>query len=310
MFQCNLHRHLQHFANRHAAERYLERLPVIPQSVAVFTFHPDVRQEVHLNVPFSVAPATFTAPARHIRAEPPRRVSSHLRFRHLREKFTQYVENAAVRCRIAERRGAYRFLVNEYHFVHKTRTAHLVVRARDELRFVESTRESPMERVVHQRALPGTGYPRYHGHGSQRKYGVNVLEIVLPGADNLDRLSCACPALARNRYCSSPGKECPRERRLVLPDFSRCTGRDDFSSRITRAGSEVHDVIRLVQGIAVMFHDNDGVVQVAQVLKSTQQQRVVPRMQPDSRLVKNVQHTGQPASDLRSKPNALCFPTG
>ena len=56
-----------------------------------------------------------------------------------------------------------------------------------------------------------------------------------------------------------------------------------------------------------MLDDDDRVPLISQVLQAAQQHRVVARVQPDRRLIKDVQYPHQPAADLPRQPNALRF---
>ena len=59
----------------------------------------------------------------------------------------------------------------------------------------------------------------------------------------------------------------------------------------------------------VMFNDDDGITDVAQMLQSPQQTLVVPLMQTDRRFIENVHDTNEAGTDLAGETNALCFAT-
>ena len=54
-----------------------------------------------------------------------------------------------------------------------------------------------------------------------------------------------------------------------------------------------------------MLDDDHGVPLISQVLKALQKHRVVARVQPDRRLVEDVEHPDQPTADLSRQPNPL-----
>ena len=58
-----------------------------------------------------------------------------------------------------------------------------------------------------------------------------------------------------------------------------------------------------------MLDDDDGVAEVAKLLERREQSRVVALMQPDRRLVEDVEHAHESRADLRRQPNALRFAT-
>ena len=63
-------------------------------------------------------------------------------------------------------------------------------------------------------------------------------------------------------------------------------------------------------GVLVVFHHNEGVSQVAQLFQGGKQLVVVPLVQADAGLVKDLEHAHQAGTDLRGKPDALAFTAG
>ena len=57
-----------------------------------------------------------------------------------------------------------------------------------------------------------------------------------------------------------------------------------------------------------MLDHQHGIAQVPQALQGLEQAVVVPLVQADARLVKNVEDTHQAGPDLRRQPDALRFP--
>ena len=71
------------------------------------------------------------------------------------------------------------------------------------------------------------------------------------------------------------------------------------------AGAKVHDVIRLPDGVGVVFDHEHGVAEVAQALERGQQAVVVALVQPDAGLVEDIQDADEPGADLGGQPDAL-----
>ena len=71
------------------------------------------------------------------------------------------------------------------------------------------------------------------------------------------------------------------------------------------AGAEIDHVVRGAHRLFVVLDDDHRVAQVAQLLERREQPRVVALVQPDRRLVEDVQHADEPRADLRREPNAL-----
>ena len=74
-------------------------------------------------------------------------------------------------------------------------------------------------------------------------------------------------------------------------------------------GADIDEVIGLQHHLFIVFDDNDRVACIPQRLQALDEALVVPLVQTDAWLIQDVQHFGQPASDLRSQPNALGLAT-
>jgi hypothetical protein len=74
-----------------------------------------------------------------------------------------------------------------------------------------------------------------------------------------------------------------------------------------RAGADVEDVVGLADRLLVMFHHDDRVALVAQVLQRREQPVVVALVQADGRLVEDVEDAGQAGADLGGEPDALAL---
>ena len=68
---------------------------------------------------------------------------------------------------------------------------------------------------------------------------------------------------------------------------------DQLSAQITRAGTEVDDVVGGANRFFVVLDHDHGVAKIAQPAERGQQLAVVALMQADRRLVEHVQHAGQ-----------------
>ena len=76
------------------------------------------------------------------------------------------------------------------------------------------------------------------------------------------------------------------------------------------ARTDIHDVIRRQHGVLVMLHHDQRVAQIPQMLERRQQLVVVPLMEADAGLVKNVGHAHQAGSDLGRQTDALGLAAG
>ncbi len=80
-----------------------------------------------------------------------------------------------------------------------------------------------------------------------------------------------------------------------------------MSAGFSRAGAQIHYIIRAANGFFVVFYDQHRVAQIAQLFQRADQPVVIARVQSDARFVQNIKHAAQTRTDLRGQPNALRF---
>ena len=84
----------------------------------------------------------------------------------------------------------------------------------------------------------------------------------------------------------------------------------DLAAEPPGARAEVDDVIRGANRVVVVLHHDDRVAEVAQAAQRAEQPLVVALVQPDARLVENVEHAHEPGPDLRRQPDPLSLAAG
>ena len=86
--------------------------------------------------------------------------------------------------------------------------------------------------------------------------------------------------------------------------------RGDLASAVAGAGAEIEQVVGRPDNFSVVLDQHQGVAQIAQVRQRAEQPAVVARVQPDRRLVQDVQDAGESAADLAGQTDALRFAAG
>ena len=119
-------------------------------------------------------------------------------------------------------------------------------------------------------------------------------------------------SVAGRRAAGAPIDLRPERYSPVKEFFARatCPGRslgDEPAAEAAGAGTEIDHVIGALDGFPVVLDDDDGVPQVPEPRQVVEQAAVVPGMQPDGRLVEDVQHAAQLRAKLRRQPHALRF---
>ena len=85
---------------------------------------------------------------------------------------------------------------------------------------------------------------------------------------------------------------------------------DHHAAVLAGAGPDVHDPVGLVDGVLVVFHHDQGVAEVPEPGQRFDQAPVVPLVQPNGRLVEDVEHADEPGADLGGQPDPLGFAAG
>ena len=219
------------------------------------------------------------------------------------------VENTGVGGRVAPRRAPDRRLVDVDHLVEGVHALDPAVAARDLLGLVDALHQGPQQDVVHQGGLARPRYARHHHEAPGWELDVDVPQVVLPGPFHHQ------PAL-RLPAQSGQGHE-PLARQVLAgqgglgpQQFLDGPRHHDLAAVLPRSWPDVDDVVGGADGLLVVFHDDDRVADVPQPDQGVDQLAVVALVEPDGRLVQDVQDPDQPAAYLGGQPDALRFPTG
>ena len=168
------------------------------------------------------------------------------------------------------------------------------------LAVVENPGEGRIERVVHQRALARAGDPRDRHQTPQGNVEVHFFEIILLRAQQGEVGEAAViPALDLPRADLALAAQELRRRRTLAPvEFFSGTGENHLAPALARAGAQVHDVVRLVDDVAVVLDHEQRVSPIDQVLQDAHEARVVPGVQTDGRLVQYVERAREMRAQL------------
>ena len=161
------------------------------------------------------------------------------------------------------------------------------------------------QRVDDQRRL---ARPRDAGHAGEDADGEahrQVAQVVRARAFDRDVLVARLAAGLRRIDALAPRQiGAGQRRRRALDVFGRARG-DDAPAVDAGARAHVDHVIGRHDRLFVVLDDEHGVAEIAQLLQRVEQARVVTLMQPDRRLVEDVEHAHERRADLRRQPDAL-----
>ncbi len=104
-------------------------------------------------------------------------------------------------------------------------------------------------------------------------------------------------------------QELARERRGIAREVVGVAFGHHPAAELARAGAEVDDVLRTADRVLVVLDHHQRVALRLELLQHVEQDLVVAVVQADGRLVEDVAHAAQIASQLGSQSNSLRFTT-
>src|SRR6267143_501196 len=290
--------HVEHVGDRFAAIGDLERLFVVALALADFAGHVDVRQEMHLDLDDAVPLTVLAAATLDVEAEPARLVAAHLRLGHFGEQLADIGEDAGVGGRVRPGRPADRRLVDIDHLVDEAQAGNLAGGAGAVFGAIEVLRQAPVQNVADQRALARAADPGHADQFAQRKVHVNVLQVVFSGSADDEHLPVALAAPRRQWDRSLAAQERPGDRLGRFQDIVERAGGDDLPAVLAGAGADVDDEVGRPHRLFVVLDDDHRVADVSQRQQRGDQLSIVALVQPDRRLIEDVQDTHQLGADL------------
>jgi len=305
-----LHVHVEHLGDALPLEPDLQRLLAEPPPLADRARHPDVGEEIHLQLGRAVPLARLAAAPLDVEAEPARLEPPAFRVRQLRVQVADQIEQLDVRRRVGPGRAADRRLIDVDRFVDVLQPLDAVVRARLAQPFVDVAVQDFPQDVVDERTLPAAAHAGDAQKRAQRQRRRDVLQVVMPGVVDLQQFLARRTTLRGDRDLLATREIRAGQAVLGRLEIGDGPFGDDLSAADAGAGAEVHDVIGGVHGFVIVLDDDDGVALIAQVLQRAEQHLVVARMQADRRLVQDVDHADEAATDLPGEPDALRLPAG
>ena len=89
------------------------------------------------------------------------------------------------------------------------------------------------------------------------------------------------------------GKIASGQRRGILDYLLIVSRSDDVAAALARAGTEIEDAIGSLHNVRIMFHDENRVPQIAQVMKDLDQPVRIAAVQANGWLIEHVQRSHQ-----------------
>ena len=92
---------------------------------------------------------------------------------------------------------------------------------------------------------------------------------------------------------------------MSLEQLLGSAGKHHISTSTPRLGPDVDHIVGFEHHVTVVLHHHDGVALVAQLLERIDESLIIALMQPNARLIEDVEHIDQLRANLRGEPDAL-----
>ena len=86
--------------------------------------------------------------------------------------------------------------------------------------------------------------------------------------------------------------------------------RHHFTAVYTGSRADIHHIVCCAHGFFIVFHHDQCVAQIAQLLERTEKLGIVPLVQADARLIQDIQHAHEAGADLSGQADTLALAAG
>ena len=135
---------------------------------------------------------------------------------------------------------------------------------------------------------PSDGYDHI-----QRDGQIDALEIVFPCAFDFDLLRAGFSTCIRQLDPQILGKVTPRERRRILGYLLIVSRGNHFATALACTRTKIQNAVRSPHDVGIVFHDEDRISQVAQIMKDFDQPVCVAAVQANRWLIEHIQRSHQ-----------------
>ena len=137
-----------------------------------------------------------------------------------------------------------------------------------------------------------------------------IFQVIGVSAQNLDGFSIGTAALRWHGNFRGAGKIAAGQRIGSGGNFVRLAGGNQITAGVSRAGTEIDNVIGAANGVFVVLDDEHGVAEIAKLFEGVKEAVIVARVESNGRFIQNVQDATKARADLRGQADALRFATG
>ena len=299
---------VQHVVDVFAAVFHFQDVGLEALAAAGLADHLHVGHELHRDVDHAFAQTLGAAAAVDVEREVRVPVAVHLRVGLLGEQAADVVIHLQVGHGIGARALADGVLVDIFDGGDLAQVApEFLEDARLAADLVDVAVQGGVEDVAHQRTLAAAAHARHDGHTAKREAHVDVLQVVLAGADHFHGILPA-PLLRRDGNLPRARQIVERQRTgAVAQPVGDLALEDHAAAVLAGQRPDVDELVGRLDDVAVVFHHDDGVAQVAQAFEHADQPLRVAFVQADAGLVENVHRAHQVVAQAADQVDALAF---
>ena len=148
-----------------------------------------------------------------------------------------------------------------------------------------------LQDVGYQGALSAARDTRHCNESTERELHIEPLKVVFARPLHDDALPAPLPSCCWDLHGAIATDECTSDGVLRIGERLERAVHHHLPAELARAWPNVNDPVGGADRLFVVLHHEDGVPKVAESQQRGDQTRVVTLVQPDGRLVKDVEHT-------------------
>ena len=339
---CFTYRHLEDAVDRFSVELDAQDVRLKTAAFALGAPHVEIAQELHLDLFEAGAATALATAAAGVEGERARRQPLRHRFREPGEKLTHPIVKSEVKNRGRAWRARELCLIDHDHLTDAVRARDRFARAGRLLILLAFRLEQvPIKDVVNQRGLSRAGHARDAIKNAERNFHVHVLEIVLARTGDADgSLRFAARLWNRNRFASAEiiarqrlgsardsragngalaianfvcgrmfrrGAETGTRGACAPQHFFQFTTENQFAAVLAATGPDIDDVIGRADDRLLVFHHEQRVPLVAQIVHHAHEPADIARMQADAWFVHDEKRVHERRAEAGGEIHPLHF---
>jgi hypothetical protein len=136
---------------------------------------------------------------------------------------------------------------------------------------------------------------------------IDAAEVVDAGSGELEVLAAGFAAVFGDGDGESAGEIFPGDGVGIGGDFGDGSGGEELAAEFAGSGAEIEEVVGGADDVGIVFDDEDGVAEVAEVFHDADELGGVSGVEADAGLVEDVERADETGAEAGGELNALGF---